>query len=289
MNQSMLGSALATGVSHSIGWLPQRLRMRVGERMAQRQIAYDERFSTTVVQNLATVFRGISRERVTRLATENAYRGAAAQIDHLWAWHAGVNAFRQRVTVSGDTDFKPGEPVVIAAVHQFGMEVAAMRLSMLVQGGVIIDPGQATVPGAARRAWTRFGDQEIIPFTDAARESVRLMRAGKALLVFVEDPPGEYQPDQAVDVMGARIPVTPLVPSLVSRFGAQLRWMNLSQQRAGPEAEWSYRLDLRAIPDAAQSLDPGAWRRLVADKLAATWRDDTTGYWWARKRMHAVG
>ncbi len=114
------------------------------------------------------------------------------------------------------------------------------------------------------------------------------MQAGKVLLVFVEDPPGEHRSMLPVDVLGARISVTPLVLSLVKRYGAELRWMNLSQQRASTDSEWSYRVDLRTVEDAAQKLDLQGWRELVASRLMTAWREDPAGYWWGRKRMKAV-
>jgi len=202
---------------------------------------------------------------------------ARARWDHLWAWSASRGDVEQLVRLNEPDSGSLDGPVIIAGAHQLGMELLAMRLSMRVNGGVIVDSGADPLLTAARRAWQRFGEQTIIEASGAVRGALRVLKAGRPLLVFPDEPESNDVHCQVVDVCGTRFRYSPIVSTLARYSGAPVIWVQVSQRENG-----LYDVGFEPLLSAEAACDPHRCVGLQAQKLQQLLLTDPSGYWWSR-------
>jgi|GEM_PF-5209319 len=250
-----LGSAMVFGITHSIRLVPESARNKFAEKMGEYLGTSDQEFSSTVIANLAGAFPHLGRKAIFDLAVANAYKTSQAQLDFLWAWRASGSAIRKRVSLQGQELVKSSVPPIVVGTHQLGFEVASLRLSMQTAGGVIIDPGSEKLPASAYKAWSRFNPQTIIEPKSALRQCRDVLRAGKPVLMLVDQPPGLNDEFPTTTIGKLQPKISPIVTLLRSRTKHPVLWMDISDRS-----------------------DKSGY-----DVLNRQLAENPSGYWWARK------
>ena len=271
---------VAGAVTRGIGFMDNATRHKIADRMSARQAASDHEFAETVVHNLKTAFPAMSKANIQNLALLNCKRMARARLDHLWSWHASAQELSALASLSGAQDLPANSACIIVGCHQLGMEVAAMRLSIEVEGAIVVDPGSETLLTAAKRAWSRFRPQTIIEADGAFRPALRVLKAGKPLLLFPDEPEIAGHHRVPAQVIGAMIQYSPIVSILAKATGAPVFWLQVDQQ-----ADGHYSVSIERLIEASEAGDVQKAIRTQANKLEGLLRTDPSAYWWSRRRL----
>ncbi|MFK7963880.1 MAG: hypothetical protein AB8C46_07925 [Burkholderiaceae bacterium] len=274
---------VAGAVTRGIGFMDDATRHKIADKMSARQAASDHEFAETVVHNLTTVFPAMSKANIQNLALLNCKRMARARLDHLWSWHASARELAALASLSGAKELPGNSACIIVGCHQLGMEVAAMRLSVEVEGAIVVDPGSETLLGAAKRAWSRFRPQTIIEAEGAFRPALRVLKAGKPLLLFPDEPEIAGHHRVPAQVIGAMVQYSPIVSILAKAAAAPVFWLQVDQQ-----ADGHYRVSLEQLAAATEAVDMHKTIQMQAKKLEEFLRTDPSAYWWSRRRLAAA-